>query len=64
MEPVRLAEKLRGFEGQWVALKGGKVIVAGPTPDSVVKQLRSNRIEDATVLRVPAKDEPELVGLG
>jgi hypothetical protein len=64
MEPVKLAEKLRGFEGQWVALKGGKVIVAGRTPDSVVKQLRGKQIQDATVLRVPAEDEPELVGLG
>jgi hypothetical protein len=64
MEPVRLAEKLRGFEGNWVALKGGEVVAAGRTADVVMKEIRSRRIEDATILRVPGEDEPELVGLG
>jgi hypothetical protein len=64
MEPVRLAEKLRGFEGNWVALKGGEVLAAGRTADVVMKEIRSRRIEDATILRVPGEDEPELVGLG
>jgi uncharacterized protein DUF5678 len=64
MEPIKLAEKLQGFEGNWVALKAGEVVAAARTPDRVVKELRSKQIEDATILRVPGEDEPELVGLG
>jgi hypothetical protein len=66
MEPLRLSEILHGFEGQWVALKGSEVIAAAGSADALFKQLRSKRIRDASVLRVPTEQEhrAELVGLG
>jgi hypothetical protein len=66
MEPLRLSEMLRGFEGKWVALKGGVVVAAAENPDALFKRLRAKRIRDASVLRVPTEQErqAELVGLG
>jgi Family of unknown function (DUF5678) len=66
MEPLRLSEMLRGLEGKWVAIKGSEVIDAADTPDALFKRLRSKRIRDASVLRVPTEQEhqAELVGLG
>jgi hypothetical protein len=66
MEPLHLSEILRGFEGKWVALKGGKVVEAAENPDALFKRLRSKRIRGASVLRVPTEQErqAELVGLG
>jgi Family of unknown function (DUF5678) len=66
VEPLHLSEILRGFEGKWVALKGGKVVEAAENPDALFKRLRSKRIRDASVLRVPTEQErqAELVGLG
>jgi hypothetical protein len=57
---------LRGLEGKWVALKGGEVVAAADTADALFKRLRSKRIRDASVLRVPTEQEhkAELVGLG
>jgi Family of unknown function (DUF5678) len=65
-EPLRLPELLRGLEGQWVALKDGKVVAAASNPDALFKRLRSKRIRDASVLRVPTEQEhqAELVGIG
>ena len=66
MEPLRLSEILRGLEGQWVALKRGEVVAAAGSADALFKKLRSKRIRDASVLRVPTEQEhkAELVGLG
>jgi hypothetical protein len=66
VEPLRLSEILRGLEGKWVALKGGEVVAAANNADALFKQLRSKRIRDASVLRVPTEreHEAELVGLG
>jgi hypothetical protein len=64
MKPARVADDLEGLAGQWVAVKGGKVVAAGPTPDAVGMRLRSKQIRGATILRVPAEGEPELVGIG
>jgi hypothetical protein len=66
MEPPRLSEILRGLEGQWVALRGSEVVAAASNSDALFKQLRSRRIRDASVLRVPTEQEheAELVGLG
>jgi uncharacterized protein DUF5678 len=66
VEPLRLSEILRGFEGKWVALKRGKVVAAAGNADALFKQLRAKRIQDASVLRVPTEQEhkAELVGLG
>lgn len=66
MEPLHLSELLRGFEGKWVAIKGGQVVAAAETPDALFKRLRSKRIHNASVLRAPTEQErrAELVGLG
>lgn len=66
MEPLRLSEILRGFEGKWVALKGSEVVAAAGSADALFKQLRSKQIRNASVLRVPTEQErqAELVGLG
>ena len=64
LEPVRLTALVRGFEGNWVALKDREVVAAAKTPDQVVEMLRSKGIDGATILRVPGENEPELVGLG
>jgi hypothetical protein len=64
MKPIRIADDLEGLAGQWVAVKDGKVVEAGSTPDAVGLKLRSRQIRGATILRVPAEGEPELVGIG
>ncbi len=63
-EPRRIADDLDGFAGMWVAVKDGRVVEAGRTPDAVVLKLRAKRVRGATILRVPAEGEPELVGIG
>jgi hypothetical protein len=66
VEPPRLSEILRGLEGKWVALRGSEVVAAANSSDALFKHLRSKRIRDASVLRVPTEQEheAELVGLG
>jgi len=71
MDPLRLSELLRGFEGKWVALKWvalkeGEVIAAADNSDALFMQLRAKKIRNASVLRVPTQQEhrAELVGLG
>ena len=65
MEPIHIAEQVRGFEGKWVALKGGVVVAARETPDAVYRDLLDrSELRGATIIRVPDRDEPELVGLG
>ena len=63
-QPVLLRDVVRGFEGRWVALKAGRVVEACDTADAVCMVLREQRIRGATIMRVPAIGEPELVGLG
>jgi Family of unknown function (DUF5678) len=64
LEPRRIAEDLEDFAGRWVAVKDGHVVEAGRTPDAVMLKLRAKQVRGATILRVPAEDEPELVGIG
>jgi len=64
VRPVLLRDAVAGFEGKWVALKDHKVVEARDTPDAVYGALRERDIRGATIMRVPAIDEPELVGLG
>lgn len=67
-EPVELAGSLRGFEGRWVAVKDGEVVAAAETMDRLILTLqesqRGENVRNATILRVPAEHEAELVGLG
>jgi hypothetical protein len=62
--PTRVAEDLSGLAGMWVAVKDGRVIEAGRTPDAVGMRLRARNIRDAAILRVPGEGEPDLVGIG
>ena len=64
VQPVLLHEAVRGFEGKWVALKDRRVVKARDTADAVYLALREQGILGATIMRVPAIGEPELVGLG
>lgn len=64
MQPVLLRDAVHGFEGKWVALKDRRVIEARETADAVYMALRDRGIRGATIMRVPAIGEPELVGLG
>jgi Family of unknown function (DUF5678) len=64
MQPVLLRDVVHGFEGKWVALKDRRVIEARDTADAVYMALRDRGIRGATIMRVPAIGEPELVGLG
>lgn len=64
MEPVRLADAIRAYPGKWVAIKNGQVVEARDTPDQLVLALHDRDIRDATIIRSPDEDEPELVGLG
>ena len=64
MQPVLLRDAVHGFEGKWVALKNRRVIEARETADAVYMALRDRGIRGATIMRVPAIGEPELVGLG
>jgi hypothetical protein len=64
LTPVRVAEGLEDLAGMWVAVKDGKVIDAGKTPDAVGMKLRARQIRDAAILRVPGEGEPDLVGIG
>lgn len=45
-------------------IKGGEVVDARRTPDELVMALKERQIRDAIILRVPAENEAELVGLG
>jgi Family of unknown function (DUF5678) len=66
MKPLPLPELLKGLEGKWVALRRGEVIEAADTSDALFKRLRSKRIQDAAVMRVPTEGDhgTELVGVG
>jgi Family of unknown function (DUF5678) len=64
VQPVLLREAVRGFEGKWVALKDRRVVEARDTADAVYLALREQGIRGATIMRVPAIGEPELVELG
>ncbi len=64
LSPVRLAELLQGLEGQFVAIKDGEVKAAHRTPDGLHLALMERDVKDATILRVPDFNEPELVGFG
>jgi len=45
-------------------VKHGEVVAVAKSPDLVVRRLRERQIVDATIVRAPALDEPDVVGLG
>ena len=64
IEPILLHDVVAGFEGKWVALKDRKVVEARDSADAVYVALRERGIRGATIMRIAAPGEPELVGLG
>jgi hypothetical protein len=59
-EASGLAEVLRPFVGQWVALRGAEVLVAAPAPRQVVAWLTEHGERAESVFRVP--DSEQAVG--
>jgi len=57
-----LAETLRAFPGQWVAVKDEELLVAAPTPKEVVGWLARHDRRADSMFRVP-EDELALSGL-
>jgi hypothetical protein len=57
-----LAETLRSFPGQWVAVKDEELLVAAPTPKEVVGWLARHDLRADSMFRVP-EDELALSGL-
>jgi hypothetical protein len=59
-----LAEIQRQNPGLWVAIHDGVVIAASRTPYDLHAQLHQREMPNATIVRCPDVNEPELVGLG
>jgi hypothetical protein len=55
------ADVLRPFVGQWVAQRGGEIIVAASTPDAVLEWLELHNQQADVMFRVPA-DAAEMTG--
>ena len=64
VEPIHTAEQLREFAGQWVAIRGGKVVAAAESADRLLMQLRDKKWDDVSIVRAPAEGEAVLIGLG
>jgi len=45
------------YAGRWVAVKGGKVLFAAPTPEPVVAWLRENQVVADLVFAVPTENQ-------
>src|ERR1700760_2499560 len=52
-----VAEALRPFIGQWVAVRGDEVLVAADSPKDVVAWLARHQQQAQSVFRVPESDE-------
>jgi hypothetical protein len=51
--PEPLAEALRPFIGQWVAVRGSEVLVAAPSPKEIVAWLAQHQQRAQSMFRVP-----------
>ncbi len=59
-----VAEIQQQYPGLWVAVVDGQVIDSRENPHALAVALLNHGVAVATILRCPAVDEPELVGLG
>ncbi len=64
MQAVQLANAIREYAGLWVAVRNGEVVETAESPGLLSMRLHDREISDATIVRSPRLDEPELVGLG
>jgi len=62
--PIQTGMLADAVKGQWVAMHNGEVVEAGATFHEVMVRLHDRDITNVTVMRVPAEQEAELVGLG
>lgn len=51
-------EDVRRYAGQWVATKGGRALFGSPHLAEVFDWLDEHEIDDVTVHRVPAPNDP------
>jgi hypothetical protein len=58
------AEIQQSYAGSWVAIVDGQVIEARENPHALAVALHDRGVTAATIMRCPALNEPELVGLG
>jgi hypothetical protein len=56
VQPQLLAEALRPFIGQWVAVRGEEVLVASNSPAEVVSWLARHQQQAQSMFRVPATE--------
>ena len=56
-KPATLADALRPFVGQWVAVRGDDVLVAAPGPRQVVAWLAEHGQRAQSVFRVPSSED-------
>lgn len=66
MEPERIPDTLRGFEGSWVAMIGDEVITAAHNPRELVARLHEMGPagKKAVARFVPNRDETIVIGVG
>jgi hypothetical protein len=64
--PMPLAETLREFAGNWVAVdrNTGEAVEAAETPYALSAKIRDQGLKNVAIVRAPDETEPELVGLG
>jgi len=55
---------LAGFDGKWVALLDGEVVAASESPYDLSAKLREAGVKNASIIRAPGADEPEMVAFG
>lgn len=53
-----------GSRASGLAIRDGEVVEVADTPYALVARLRERSIDDASVIRAPAEDEPEMVAFG
>ena len=53
-------EDVRRYAGQWVATKDGRALFGSPDPREVMDWLDEHGVEEATIIRVPGKDDPKV----
>jgi hypothetical protein len=57
---------VEGYEGKVVAIDmdSDQVVVSAESPEALMVIVRAQRIQNAMIVRVPAKNSPLRVGLG
>lgn len=66
VEPERLPEAIKGWEGHWVALRDGKVVAAAHNPHELVAKIHEmGPAADGAVARyVPHRSDSIIIGVG